>query len=298
VLRLKNSRRGLAITLDGNALHTLLDPETGGAAAVAEACRNLACVGAEPAGVTNCLNFGNPEKPLVMWQFSRVIEGISEACRVFEIPVTGGNVSFYNDTEGVSIHPTPVLGIVGLIEDVDKIATTPFKAAGHKVVLLGRNREELGASRYLKTVHGLERGAPPRLDLDFEKRVQEVCREAVRSGMVFSAHDCSEGGLAVAAAECALRGALRIGCRLDLEDDIRSDALLFGETFSRILLTVDEDGLARLEQAAGNREVPLAVIGETGGGRLVFRHRGRTLVDLDLERAFEAWKRAIPDWFE
>ena len=171
VLRIKGSKKALAMTLDGNSLQTQLAPRTGGMLAVAEACRNLACVGARPIGVTNCLNFGNPEKPEVMGQFVDVIEGIAEACRAFEIPVTGGNVSFYNDTEGVSIYPTPVLGIVGVIPDIDKAVRPGFRSEGDAVVLLGRSTDELGASEYLKVVHGSAAGPVPAFDLGVEKAV-------------------------------------------------------------------------------------------------------------------------------
>jgi phosphoribosylformylglycinamidine synthase II len=166
VLRIKGDRKGLAVTVDGNSLYTYLDPRTGGRIAVAEACRNLACVGARPIGVTNCLNFGNPEKPEVMWQFKEVIEGMAEACRVFSIPVTGGNVSFYNDTEGVSVYPTPILGVVGLVADISLMVSPGFKSEGDIVVLLGKSREELGGSEYLRSVFKLERGQPPAIDFE------------------------------------------------------------------------------------------------------------------------------------
>ena len=294
VLRVKGQKRALAITLDGNALYCYLDPSTGGAIAVAEACRNLACVGARPIGVTNCLNFGNPEKPEIMWQFKKVIEGMAEACRTFEIPVTGGNVSFYNDTEGLSIRPTPVLGIVGLIDDVDRLVGPGFKKEGDAVVLLGENREELGGSEYLRVIHGLEKGRPPGIDLEREKSVQEVCIQAITSGLVRSAHDISEGGLAVCAAEGCILDRAEIGCVLDLDDKIRPDALLFGEAQSRILLSASGTRLPKVLDLAAEKGVPAKVIGRTGGKELVIRQSGREIIRLPIHRLIEAWKNALP----
>lgn len=298
VLRIKGSKKALAITLDGNSLYTRLDPKTGAKIAVAEACRNLACVGARPIGVTNCLNFGNPEKPEVMWQFEQAVEGLAEACRAFDIPVTGGNVSFYNDTEGLSIHPTPVLGIVGILADIRKAVSPGFKAAGDIVVLIGENREELGGSEYLRIVHDLEAGAPPSIDLGREKRHQEFCLEAIEAGLVRSAHDLSEGGLAVALAECAFHGRKQIGCSITLEDSIRPDTLLFGETQSRILMTCRKKDLDTLRELARRKEVPARSIGETGGTEISVEHRGRKLLGLSVKKAFRAWKDALPDLFK
>jgi len=294
VLRVKGQKRALAMTLDGNALYCYLEPRIGGAIAVAEACRNLACVGARPIGVTNCLNFGNPEKPEIMWQLKKVVEGIAEACRAFGIPVTGGNVSFYNDTEGLSIHPTPVLGIVGLIDDVDRLVSPGFKKESDAVVLLGENREELGASEYLKTIYGLEKGQPPGIDLEREKAVQEVCIEAIVSGLVRSAHDISEGGLAVCAAESSFLGQTETGCVLDLGDMIRPDALLFGETQSRILLSASEAHLPSLVKLASEKGVPARVIGRTGGHELVIRQNGLEILRLPIHRLIAAWKDSLP----
>ena len=294
VLRVKGQKRALAMTLDGNALYCYLDPRVGGAIAVAEACRNLACVGARPIGVTNCLNFGNPEKPEIMWQFKKIIEGMAEACRTFEIPVTGGNVSFYNDTEGVSIRPTPVLGIVGLIVDVDRLVGPGFKKVNDAVVLLGENSEELGASEYLRAIYSLERGRPPGIDLDREKSVQEVCIQAIARGLVRSAHDLSEGGLAVGTAEACILDHMQIGCAIDLEDKIRPDALLFGEAQSRILLSASETRLPKLLDLAAEKGVPAKVIGRTGGKELVIRQNGQEVVRLPVHRLFKAWKNALP----
>jgi phosphoribosylformylglycinamidine synthase II len=298
VLRIKGSRRGLAMTLDGNALYTRLDPRTGARIAVAEACRNLACVGARPIGVTNCLNFGNPEKPEVMGQFEQAVTGLAEACRTFSIPVTGGNVSFYNDTEGLSIHPTPVLGVVGLIEDLRKAVRPGFRAAGDILVLVGESGEELGGTEYLRTIHGLEAGTPPAIDLEQEKRHQEFLLEAIEAGLVRSAHDLSEGGLAIALAECAFHGQRRIGCRVDLAGELRDDALLFGEAQSRVLVTCRPADLAMFLELAAVRGVPAAAIGRTGGAAIVVSRGNREVLRVPVERAFRAWKDSLPGFFQ
>ncbi len=294
VLRIKDSKKALAVTLDGNSLYAHLNPKAGGIIAVAEACRNLACVGARPVGVTNCLNFGNPEKPEVMGQFKEVVEGMSEACKAFEIPVTGGNVSFYNDTEGVSIYPTPVLGIVGLIKDINKVVTPDFREEGDTVVLLGENKEELGGSEYLKIQFGREDGIPPAIDLAKEKAVQELCLEAAEAGFLESAHDLSEGGLAVCAAECGFFSGKKIGCELDLNDEWRPDALLFGETQSRILVTAKSSKLKKLLALAGKKGVKAAAIGKVGGKKIRISLKGKALVNVSVEEVYKEWKEAIP----
>jgi phosphoribosylformylglycinamidine synthase len=298
LLRIKGSKRALAMTLDCNGLYTRLDPRTGARIAVAEACRNLACVGARPIGVTNCLNFGNPEKPEVMGQFEQAVTGLSEACRTFGIPVTGGNVSFYNDTEGLSIHPTPVLGIVGLMEDIGKAVTPGFKAAGDAVVLVGESFEELGGTEYLKVVHGLEAGAPPAIDLEQEKRNQEFLLEAIEAGLVRSAHDLSEGGLAVALAESAFHGARKRGCEVDLEGSMRADALLFGESQSRVLVTCRRKDAGRLEKLAASRGVPVRVIGRVAGTDVAVKRAGREILRVPVETAYRAWKDSLPAYFK
>ena len=298
VLRIKGSPKALAMTLDGNALYTRLDPRTGARIAVAEACRNLACVGARPIGVTNCLNFGSPEKPEVMGQFEQAVTGIAEACRTFGIPVTGGNVSFYNDTEGLSIHPTPVLGIVGLIEDIRRLVRPGFRAAGDAIVLIGESREEVGGTEYLLAQHGLRAGAPPAIDLEQEKRNQDFLLEAIEAGLVRSAHDLSEGGLAVALAECAFHGRGRMGCEVDLRSDLRDDVLLFGESQSRILVTCRPADLGGLLGSAAARGVPAEAIGRTGGTWIAVRRSGREILRVPVAEAFKAWKTSLPSHFQ
>src|ERR1700751_4255121 len=222
VIRIKGSWRGLAMALDGNGRWCYLDPRLGAMHAVAEACRNVACAGATPIGATNCLNFGNPEKPRIMWQFSQVIDGITKACEELEVPVTGGNVSFYNETLGEGIYPTPVLGIVGILEDVHKTAKMEFREPGRTIVLLRATepgditdaQTEFGSSEYAKEVLGAVWGYPPELDLEREAALQRGLIETIRAGLVESAHDCSSGGLAVAFAEQAFGKG--IGLRVDV----------------------------------------------------------------------------------
>ena len=298
VLRIKNKKKALAITLDGNSLYTYLEPRTGGKIAVAEACRNLACVGATPVGVTNCLNFGNPEKPEIMWQFKEAIEGIAEACTAFDIPITGGNVSFYNETEGKPIHPTPVIGVVGIVDDVSRTASPGFKDEGRTIVLLGQNKEEIGATEYLKSLFHMEKGLPPQVDLEEEIRVQELCREAIALGILDSAHDLSEGGLAVCAAECCFLSRGGIGCQIDLNERLRPDALLFGETQSRILVSTQERNLLKLLTLARKRKVRASVIGTTGGENIVIRHLDHEMVSVPVAECFELWKGAIPSMMQ
>jgi phosphoribosylformylglycinamidine synthase len=233
-----------------------------------------------------------------MWQFKEVIKGMAEACEVFDIPVTGGNVSFYNDTEGDSIYPTPVLGVVGMIDDVSQAVRPGFKEGDDLVLLLGENKEELGASEYLKWNHGLERGKPPQIDLTQEKRNQEFCLEVICLGILESAHDVSEGGLAFSLAECSLLSKNKIGFAVNLEDRIRPDALFFGETQSRIIVTVKKQNLERILELSKKRKVKARVIGETGGERMIISHQNKRLIDIPVSDAYRAWKNAIPEAFE
>ncbi len=297
VIRIKGSKKALATTLDGNPLYSYLDPKTGGKIAVAEACRNLSCVGAHPVGVTNCLNFGNPEKPDIMWQFKEVVEGISEACTAFNIPVTGGNVSFYNETDGNPIHPTPVLGIVGIISDIDKSVGPGFTGEGETIVLLGENKDEIGGSAYLKSQFQLEKGRPPQINLAEEKRVQELCLEAIGEGLLFSAHDISEGGLALCLLEKAFLSSEKIGCIAHFDDNMQADSLLFSETQSRILVTASSPNLSRLLDLAENRGVSARKIGVTGSTHIKIVHQNKTVIDFDVQSAFKTWKKAIPELF-
>jgi phosphoribosylformylglycinamidine synthase subunit PurL len=280
VIRLKETEKGLALTIDGNSRYCYLDPYVGGVLAVAEAARNLACVGARPLGLTDCLNFGSPEKPEVMWQFSQVIEGMRDACIALKIPVVSGNVSFYNETDGVPIYPTPTVGMVGLVAKVPKVVTPWFKSTGDLVVLLGRTREELGGSEYLKVVHGLVKGTPPWIDLRLEQAVQNCCIAAIDKGILRSAHDISDGGIAIALAECCVGGPEKpLGVRIEMREMIRGDALLFSESQSRIVVSVAEKNLEELREVASEHHVPIQVIGAVGGASFVIQPLLRVAVD-------------------
>jgi phosphoribosylformylglycinamidine synthase len=234
---------------------------------VAEAARNLVCSGAQPVAITNCLNFGNPYKPEVYWTFYECVMGMGEACRKFETPVTGGNVSFYNEDPDRKVYPTPVIGMMGVINELKHITTQWFKDNGDLIVLLGENKKSLDGSEYLKVIHKKISGSPE-IDLDVEKRVQDVCLEGIREGLVKSAHDCSEGGLAVALAECCVTAPGSVGAKVNLKDKVRPDCLLFGESQSRILVTVNRNDLDKFEKIAQKKSVALALLGEVGGRKL------------------------------
>lgn len=267
VLRLRKTRKAIAVTSDCNPRLCYLNPRMGGRIAVAEAARNVVCSGAQPVAITNCLNFGNPYKPEVYWTFYECVMGMGEACRKFDTPVTGGNVSFYNEDPDRKVYPTPVIGMLGIIDDIKHITTQWFKDEGDLVLLLGKNRESLDGSEYLKVIHGKISGSPE-IDLDLEKRVQETCLEAITKGLIKSAHDCSEGGLAVALTECCITAPKPIGATVSLKDKIRPDCLLFGESQSRILVTIDKRDLNLLEEIAEKKSVKLTVLGEVGGAKL------------------------------
>ncbi|HHX73451.1 MAG TPA: phosphoribosylformylglycinamidine synthase subunit PurL [Firmicutes bacterium] len=292
VLRIRGTKKGLAMTVDCNARYVYLDPYTGGKIAVAEAARNVACSGGEPLAVTDCLNFGNPEDPEIYWQFRKAVEGMSAACLAFGTPVIGGNVSFYNEHEGKAIYPTPVVGMVGLLEDVEKRCTQAFKAAGDAIVLLGSTYDELGGSEYLAVIHGLVKGKPPALDLEKEKAVQQAVLAAIRQGLLHSAHDLSEGGLAVALAESTFENF--IGAEVHLATaGLRRDSLLFGESQSRILVSVPQDKLALLQEVAVHYNVPLQVIGRTGGDRLKVSFDDRQVINLGVKALHAAWSDTL-----
>ena len=292
VVRIKGTDKGLALTVDGNSRYCFLDPYVGGALAVAEAARNLACVGARPIGLTDCLNFGSPENPAVMWQFARVIQGMRDACIALKVPVVSGNVSFYNETDGIPIYPTPTIGMVGLLPKVERVITPWFKAAGDIVVLLGRTREELGGSEYLQFIHNTVKGTPPWIDLKLEQAIQNCCVEAIDSGILRSAHDISDGGLAVALAECCVGGPDKpLGVRTEMREMIRGDALLFSESQSRILVSIEEKDLSQLQEIASRHAVPLQVIGAVGGSRFSIQ----PILQLPVDELQMIWSSALGD---
>lgn len=296
VLRIKGTEKGIAITTDGNPRYCYLDPRAGGAIAVAEAARNLSCVGAEPLGLTDGLNFGNPEKPEIFWQFCQAVDGISEACRTLEIPVVGGNVSLYNETRGEAIYPSPIIGMVGLLPDIHRHITGAFRDPGDEIVLLGRFIPVLGASEYLALIHNHEVGAVPHLDLEEEKSVQMCCRALVRDGKIKSAHDCAEGGLAVTIAECCISG--KMGAALRLPFTGRQDAILFGEVQSCILVTCVPGQLAGVLQTAADKGITSVVLGQTGGGQLIIQDASeRVLINQHVEEMEKIWRGSIASYF-
>ena len=266
IIRLKESDKGLGISVDCNSRYCALDPERGAAIAVAESARNLAVSGARPVALSDCLNFGNPEKPEVMWQFVQAIDGMRAACEALEVAVVSGNVSFYNETDGQAIPPTPTVAMVGIMDAVTHHVTQWFKHPGDLIVLLGETHEELGASEYLAAIHHQECGRPPRLDLEREKRLQQVCLRAARAGLFSSAHDVAEGGVAVALAEACISHPHRtLGARVTLTGDPRPDALLFGESQSRAVVSVRPANWERLKALLRTSGLPFSILGEVRG---------------------------------
>ncbi len=304
LLRLKGTPKALALTTDGNARYCMLDPFAGGMLAVAEAARNLSCAGALPLAMTNCLNFGNPERPAVMAQFSAAIEGMAEACRALGVPVVSGNVSFYNETQGVDIYPTPIVGMVGLLEDARRRAGHGFLREGDLIALLHPAVEapltEAGAHEYVWVRAGREGGYPPDISLPAEAAVQGFCREAVREGLLRSAHDLSDGGLGLALAEACLafpQASLGAEVRLP-EGRGRPEGMLFGEAASRILVSAAPDAAGPLQERAEGRGVGVTEIGRVGGGRLrIAAPDGLLLVDLPMRDLKAAWSGALAEIF-
>jgi phosphoribosylformylglycinamidine synthase subunit PurL len=305
VIRIKNPnsgkpQRGLAMALDGNSRWCYLDPRLGAMHAVAEAARKVASSGATPVGATNCLNFGNPEKPHIMWQFSQTIDGITRACEELEIPITGGNVSFYNETLGEGIYPTPVLGVVGILNDVHKTAKMHFAATGRTIVLLRAGQapditdveSEFGSSEYAKEILGAVWGYPPELDLEKEVDLQKAVIELIEQGLLDSAHDCSDGGLAVALAEKAFcKG---VGARVNLSSNaLPAEFTLFGEDASRILLSCDPENVARIQQMAEKYGIAVEVLGETIPERLEISLDGKVLVSAAVSDLSDAYESAL-----
>jgi phosphoribosylformylglycinamidine synthase len=285
------TKKAIAVTTDCNSTYCYLDPFKGGEIAVAEAARNLVCAGAKPLAITDGINFGNPKNPEVFWQFKQAALGISKACRTLNTPVVSGNVSFNNENPKGSVDPTPIVGMVGLIKDKTKIVTQYFKKAGDIILLLGKNKEELGGSEYLKIIYGLKKGSCPNIDLNLEKSVQKTTSEAIEKGIIESAHDCSEGGLAVALAESCLSNPKRkSGALINLTAQaIRKDALLFGETQSRIIISAKAKNVKKILQIAKKNKTPVSIIGEVGGARLIINK----LINLSLNNLYKAWHNAI-----
>jgi phosphoribosylformylglycinamidine synthase II len=300
VVRVKGTKRALALSTDCNGRFVYLDPSLGAQLAVAEAARNVACAGGEPIGATNCLNFGNPQKPEIMWQFAKAVEGLGAACRALEIPITGGNVSLYNETDGKGVLPTPVIGVVGLIENAERVTARVFRAAGDVVILLGESHDELGGSEYLSVMHDLLAGRPPALDLAREKALQRVLVDGVASGMIRSAHDCSEGGLAVTLAESCFDSGLGVDVSVSAvssTEGFGDIATLFGESASRVVVSADPGRADELVRAASVAGVPARPIGVVGGDRIRVAIDGRVTIDESLSEAERIWSTAIADYF-
>ena len=301
VVRIKETRRALAMTLDGNGRYCAANPREGAKLIVAEAARNVVCVGARPIAITNCLNFASPERPEVMWSFSEVIDGMAEACRVFETPVVSGNVSFYNETEGRGILPTPVIGMVGLIEDVRRAVQPGFKKEGDLIAVLGATQDDLSMSEYALSVQGVstaeivESGVVPKLDLNRELAVQQACLAAAEAGLLRSAHDCSDGGLAVALAELCFSSLGRdaIGAEVNLEGGLTTPSLLFSESPSRIIVTFDPSETASIQEIAESHKSPFAIIGAVGGSQLMITANGEVVVAADVTELESAWRGGL-----
>ncbi len=291
VIRIKGTDKGIAATTDCNSRICEIDPYQGGMMAVAEAARNLVCVGAQPIGVSDCLNFGNPENPQIMWQFKNAVEGISQACRFLEVPVVSGNVSFYNETNGSSIAPTPTISMVGLIPKIKNVMTHFFKEVGHLIVLIGEDinssEERLGGSEYLSLFFPEYRGSLPAIDLNLEKRVHEAALELISDRLIQSAHDCSDGGLAMTILESAFEK--EIGVNLNIKTDRRLDHLLFGESPSRIVVSMDKGNFHKFSEICKKYGVPYLQIGETIKDRFVWRPH----FDLDVKQLKTLWENAF-----
>lgn len=292
VVTIRGTRKGLAMTTDCNGRYVYLDPEVGGKIAVAEAGRNIVCSGAEPLAITDNLNFGSPEKPEVFWQMEKSVDGMAEACRVLETPVIGGNVSLYNENTKGAIYPTPVVGMVGLVHDIDHITTQEFKAEGDVIFLLGETKAEIGGSEFQYAVHGVTEGRPPELDLAVERKLHVSVLSVIQQGLVASAHDLSEGGLAAALAEaCFGRG---LGANVNFETSLRPDLALFSESQSRILLSAKSNNADKLAATLTAEGIAVQRLGTVTGDRLILKVEGNTAIDASVAELRKEWKDAIP----
>jgi phosphoribosylformylglycinamidine synthase len=301
VVRIKETRRAMAMSMDGNSRYCAVNPREGARQIVAESARNVVCVGARPIAITNCLNFASPEKPDVMWAFSEVIDGMAEACRALNTPVVSGNVSFYNETDGRGILPTPVIGMVGLIEDVRRIVQPGFKASGDIIALLGVTNDDLTVSEYAATIEGqsieemIAKGRLPTIDLEIERAVQETCLTAAEDGLLSSAHDCSDGGLAIALAESCFSSLNRdfIGAEVDLNETIPVTSRLFSESPSRIVISFNETALDSMKEIAARNGCLLTLLGRTGGEKLIVSADTEEVINLNVEEIEKAWRESL-----
>jgi phosphoribosylformylglycinamidine synthase II len=291
LVRIKGTKKALALKSDVNPFFCALDPYRGAAIAVCEAARSIAATGSRPLAITDCLNFGNPEKPEVMWQFEAAVRGIADACRALEIPVVSGNVSFYNETDGRAIPPTPTIGMVGLLEDVAHRLRVPFAQDGDAIAMLGQTRDELGGTEFLRTIRARDEGPCPELDLSAERRLVDLLVALAAHRKLTAARDLSDGGLAVALAECAMKGGL--GAEIELDSRIRPSALLFGESAARAVVTFQPKAEAAVRAVADQSGVPIQLIGRVGGERLKIAALGRTLIDEPVAALFDLWSTAF-----
>jgi len=306
VVRVKETRRAISMCLDGNGKFAAINPRMGAKLIVAESARNNVCVGARPIAVTNCLNFASPERPEVMWSFSEVVDGISEACETFETPIISGNVSFYNETDGRGILPTPTIGMVGIVEDVRKLITQGFKAEGDLIAVLGVTNDDLAASEYAQTILGLttaeliENGVVPEIDLDFEKCVQETLLKLADAFLLKSAHDCADGGLAVSIAESCFSSLNNPanGAEIELSNgaNLSAEALLFGETPSRIVISFAPENLEKIKEIVG--DLPFEVIGKVASENLSFKIDGEEKISASVAELETAWKTSLESQLE
>jgi len=296
VLRIKDSSKAIAMSVDCNSRYCYLDPFRGAQIAVAECSRNVVCSGAEPIGLTNCLNFGNPEKPEIMWQFEQGVFGIADACKFLDIPVVSGNVSLYNETKGTAIYPTPTVAVVGLIENAEHVMTQWFKNEGDCIALIGLTMEELAGSEYMKALFDETKGAPPILELPQERKIQSLCLDLIREGMLHSAHDCAEGGLAAALSESCITGPEPIGATVSLQSTLRKDALAFGETQSRILISFAPEKKAQVEKRIEKAGVDFEILGEAGGSHLKMNINDEEYINSNVAVLKDIWKNALGDY--
>jgi phosphoribosylformylglycinamidine synthase II len=296
LVKISGTKKGLALSIGCNSRYCYLDPYKGAQIAVAEVARNISCVGAEPLAITDGMNFGNPENPEIYYQYDQAVRGISDACRALNTPVTGGNCSFYNESEGQAIYPTPVVGMIGLLADIDRKVGFGWMNPGDIIVLLGVNRNELGGSEYL-ALSGWVGGEPPTVDLELEKKVSGLCRELINKGLANSAHDTSEGGLAAALAESCIQGSL--GAKITVSADFRADALLFGETQGRIIISCSPGQVSEVMELAHKKGVPVQLIGEVGGDQLTIDLENtpgaNRRISLSVSEMTKAWREAIAD---
>ncbi|WP_028549884.1 phosphoribosylformylglycinamidine synthase subunit PurL [Paenibacillus sp. UNC451MF] len=292
VVTIQGSRKALSMSTDCNSRYVYLDPEVGGMIAVAEGARNNVCSGAEPLAITDNLNFGSPEKPEIFWQLEKAADGMAEACRKLETPVIGGNVSLYNENAKGAIYPTPVVGMVGLVHDTDHITTQAFKKEGDIIILLGDTKAELGGSEFQYVIHGVTEGRPPQLDLDVEKKLLNTVLGAIQKGLVASAHDLSDGGLAVALAESCISG--RLGAKVNFSTELRNDIALFSESQSRILLSASPEQAEALKQWIAEQGVPYQELGQVQGQELQIQVNAKPVIQSPVAQLEKVWKDAIP----